>query len=180
MNFISLFLIAIGLSMDAFSVCLCIGMSKNINTRQILKVSFFFSFFQGLMPLLGYMLAAHFSEKINNIDNFIIFFLLSSIGIKMIIESLKENKNKKYNCLSLIKILYLSLSVSIDAFGIGISFAFMNIRIIPVIILIAQTTFLISIIGILSGSFLGKILKNKGETLAGIILILIGIKALFD
>ena len=98
----------------------------------------------------------------------------------MIIESLKENKNKKYNSLSLIKILYLSLSVSIDAFGIGISFAFMNIRIIPVIILIAQTTFLISIIGILSGSFLGNILKNKGETLAGIILILIGIKALFD
>lgn len=180
MGFISLFLIAIGLSMDAFSVCLCIGMSKNINVKQILKVSFFFSFFQGLMPILGYILAINFSEKISCIDNIIVFFLLSFIGIKMIIESLKENENKKYNSLSLLKILYLSLSVSIDALAIGISFAFMNIKIIPAIILIAQTTFLMSIIGILSGSFLGKILKNKGETLAGIILIIIGIKALFE
>ncbi|MCO8194232.1 manganese efflux pump [Anaerofustis sp. NSJ-163] len=180
MGFISLFLIAVVLSMDAFSVCLCIGMSKNINTRQVLKVSLFFSFFQGLMPIIGYMLAINFSTKISHIDNIIIFFLLSFIGVKMLFESFKEKENKKYYSLPLLKILYLSLSVSIDALAIGISFAFMNIKIIPAIILIAQTTFLMSIIGILSGSFLGKILKNKGETLAGIILIIIGIKALFE
>ena len=184
--FIQTLLIGIGLSMDAFAVSICkgLGMSK-LNKMQMLIIALYFGGFQALMPYLGWAAGAKFSTYVSQYANLIAFILLSIIGGKMIFEALTESedcdddgiKDKK---LSHKELLFLAVATSIDALAVGISFAFLDVPIIPSIIIIGLTTFLISLLGVVIGNIFGAKYKNKAEFVGGFILILIGLKILLE
>lgn len=181
MNLIELFLIAIGLSMDAFAVAICKGISlKKANLKDALTVAFYFGVFQALMPLLGYLLAMRFAKYINALDHWVAFILLLLIGANMIRESFSQEEGTRDACLGIKKMLPLAIATSIDALAIGISFAFLKVNITSAIALIGSTTFVIAFFGVKAGCFLGEKFESKAELLGGIILIAIGIKILLD
>ncbi|CEJ73756.1 membrane protein [[Clostridium] sordellii] len=191
MSLVSVLLTSFALSMDAFAVSITKGMTmKNITKKIAFKIAFFFGLFQGGMPLIGWLLGISFEKYIKTFDHWIALILLSFLGIKMIYESIKENKKDEVamdleiNGLSQntstvdIKtkdLLVLSVATSIDALAVGVSFAFLNISIIEVVTSIAIITFLVCFTGILIGKKIGPILKNYAEIIGGIILIFIGL-----
>ncbi|CEN86915.1 membrane protein [[Clostridium] sordellii] len=191
MSLVSVLLTSFALSMDAFAVSITKGMTmKNITKKIAFKIAFFFGLFQGGMPLIGWLLGISFEKYIKTFDHWIALILLSFLGIKMIYESIKENKKDEVamdleiNGLSQntstvdIKtkdLLVLSVATSIDALAVGVSFAFLNISIIEVVTSIAIITFLVCFIGVLIGKKIGPILKNYAEIIGGIILIFIGL-----
>ena len=166
-----LFVLAVGLSMDAFSVAVCKGLSVcQIRKKQILTVGLYFGFFQGFMPLVGYLLGTGFQEKIQSIDHWIAFILLSLIGINMIRESGGEAENLDA-CFTFKAMLPLAVATSIDALAVGVTFAFLKVQIIPVVI---------SCAGVLIGNRFGAKYKSKAEIAGGIVLILMGVKILLE
>ncbi|CEN81397.1 membrane protein [[Clostridium] sordellii] len=191
MSLVSVLLTSFALSMDAFAVSITKGMTmKNITKKIAFKIAFFFGLFQGGMPLIGWLLGISFEKYIKTFDHWIALILLSFLGIKMIYESIKENKKDEVamdleiNGLSQntstvdIKtkdLLVLSVATSIDALAVGVSFAFLNISIIEVVTSIAIITFLVCFTGVLIGKKIGPILKNYAEIIGGIILIFIGL-----
>lgn len=191
MSLVSVLLTSFALSMDAFAVSITKGMTmKNITKKIAFKIAFFFGLFQGGMPLIGWLLGISFEKYIKTFDHWIALILLSFLGIKMIYESIKENKKNEVamdleiNGLSQntstvdIKtkdLLVLSVATSIDALAVGVSFAFLNISIIEVVTSIAIITFLVCFTGVLIGKKIGPILKNYAEIIGGIILIFIGL-----
>jgi putative Mn2+ efflux pump MntP len=182
MDFLTLLLIAIGLSLDSFAVSLANGLSiKKLNAWLIFKSSTNLALFQGIMPAIGYFLAVGFQEIIQVYDHWIAFVLLFLIGAKMIYESLnkKEGEDKSIE-LSRIRLVAQGISTSIDALAIGVSFAFLEIEILTPVIIIFIVTFIASFIGIRLGKYYGKKLGTKMEILGGIILIGIGFKILIE
>lgn len=191
MSLVSVLLTSFALSMDAFAVSITKGMTmKNITKKIAFKIAFFFGLFQGGMPLIGWLLGISFEKYIKTFDHWIALILLAFLGIKMIYESIKENKKDEVamdleiNGLSQntstvdIKtkdLLVLSVATSIDALAVGVSFAFLNISIIEVVTSIAIITFLVCFTGVLIGKKIGPILKNYAEIIGGIILIFIGL-----
>lgn len=191
MSLVSVLLTSFALSMDAFAVSITKGMTmKNITKKIAFKIAFFFGLFQGGMPLIGWLLGISFEKYIKTFDHWIALILLSFLGIKMIYESIKENKKDEVamdleiNGLSQdtstvdIKtkdLLVLSVATSIDALAVGVSFAFLNISMIEVVTSIAIITFLVCFTGVLIGKKIGPILKNYAEIIGGIILIFIGL-----
>lgn len=178
MNTLSFIAIAIGLSMDAFSVSIVNGcVIKGLRLRTAVGISFSFGFFQALMPVIGWAAGISFYEYIRDIDHWVVLGILSFIGGKMIIESrsLKKEEDCK-TCLHLPTLLLLSLATSIDALAVGLSFAFLNISIIIPIAIIGSITFIICFAGIQIGKKLGHFFENRFELFGGIILILIGAK----
>ncbi|CEP50570.1 membrane protein [[Clostridium] sordellii] len=191
MSLVSVLLTSFALSMDAFAVSITKGMTmKNITKKIAFKIAFFFGLFQGGMPLIGWLLGISFEKYIKTFDHWIALILLSFLGIKMIYESIKENKkdevamdleiNGLSQNTSIVDIktkdlLVLSVATSIDALAVGVSFAFLNISIIEVVTSIAIITFLVCFIGVLIGKKIGPILKNYAEIIGGIILIFIGL-----
>lgn len=181
MSLLELFLIAIGLSMDAFAVAICIGLSiQKESNKSSLIVGLYFGFFQAVMPLIGYLLASQFAEKINGFVHWIAFILLALIGIRMI-----KNSFKKDDCgcsqetsLSLETMLPLSLATSIDALAVGVSFAFLKVAIIPAISFIGLITLLLSILGVKIGNMFCLKFRQKAEFAGGAILVLMAIKVL--
>nr|WP_297886169.1 manganese efflux pump MntP family protein [uncultured Blautia sp.] len=175
-----LFVIAVGLSMDAFSVAVCKGLSVcQVKKKQILTVGLYFGLFQGFMPLMGYLLGTGFQEAIQSIDHWIAFILLTLIGINMIRESRGEAENLDA-CFTFQAMLPLAIATSIDALAVGVTFAFLKVQILPAVLFIGITTFVISCAGVLIGNRFGAKYKSKAELAGGMVLILMGIKILAE
>lgn len=182
MGIFSQALIALGLSMDAFAVSICKGLSlKKISFKHCLIVGLYFGLFQAGMPLAGYFLAAQFSGYINAYAHWIAFVLLSIIGGKMIFESRKKDDDALPDAsLGPRKMILLAVATSIDALATGVSFAFLQVNILLAILLIGLITLGMSMLGVKIGSMFGLRFKSKAELCGGLILILMGIKILID
>ena len=187
MSLLAIFMLAIGLSMDAFSVAICKGLSmKKITVAKMLVVGTWFGLFQAMMPLIGYYLGSAFSSAIVKIDHWIAFVLLSFIGINMIKEALEKevetpgDKNTETENLSFKEMLILAVATSIDALACGITFAFLKVNIWVAVSLIGATTFVFGFCGVKIGNVFGVKYKSKAELAGGIILIVLGVKILIE
>lgn len=180
MSLFELFLIAVGLSMDAFAVSICKGLSvKKLEVKHALLVGLYFGGFQALMPLIGWLLGYRFEHLISSVDHWIAFFLLLVIGGNMIKESRGEAE-KLSDDFAFRAMLLLAVATSIDALAVGISFAFLSVDILPAASLIGATTFLLSAAGCYIGRAFGAKYKSRAELAGGMILILIGTKILLE
>lgn len=180
MGLLELFIISVGLSMDAFAVAISKGLSmKKMNYKYALITGCFFGGFQGLMPLIGFLLGTQFKDSITSVDHWIAFALLSIIGIKMFKES-RNTEEKVDTSFSLKHMTILSIATSIDALAVGITFAFLRVNIVPAVIMIGVVTFIVSFIGVKIGNVFGSKYKARAEMIGGLILIGIGIKILVD
>ena len=181
MGLIELFLIAVGLSMDAFAVSVCKGLAMPRCTfKKAAIVGLWFGGFQALMPAIGYILGAQFQETIASIDHWIAFVLLALIGGNMIHEALDNDEEEADASLDVKTMFLLAVATSIDALAIGITFAFLKVNIIPAVCFIGIVTFIISFAGVKIGNVFGARYKNKAEIVGGIILILLGLKILLE
>lgn len=181
MGLIELFLIAVGLSMDAFAVSVCKGLAMPKCTfKKAAIVGLWFGVFQALMPAIGYILGAQFQEAIASIDHWIAFVLLALIGGNMIHEALDNDEEEADASLDVKTMFLLAVATSIDALAIGITFAFLKVNIIPAVCFIGIVTFIISFAGVKIGNVFGARYKNKAEIVGGIILILLGLKILLE
>ena len=184
MTFFELFLIGIGLSMDAFAVSICKGLSmQKIDKKYTLCIGLFFGGFQALMPLTGYLLGSRFSGYIERFDHWIAFVLLAMIGFNMIKESREEEEEeeKPYAGINFKELLILAVATSIDALAVGITFALLpDVNVPLAVCLIGITTFVCSAAGLKVGNLFGLKYKAKAELAGGIILILIGLKILLE
>lgn len=181
MSFFDLFLIALALSMDAFAVAICKGLSvKKVGAKHILTVGIYFGGFQALMPLIGFLLGFKFERFIVSIDHWIAFVLLAVIGGGMIREAIAGGEDEANDSFSFKTMLPLALATSIDALAVGISFAFLGVDIVATAVLIGVTTFVLSGAGIVVGNVFGAEYKSKAELAGGIVLILIGLKILLE
>ena len=180
MAFAELFLIAVGLSMDAFAVSVCKGLSvKKLSVKHAVLVGLYFGGFQFLMPVIGWLLGYRFESLITEIDHWIAFGLLALIGGNMIKESFgdAEQLNDDFGLKTM---LLLAVATSIDALAVGITFAFLEVKILPAAMLIGITTFILSAAGVYIGRVFGAKYKAAAERAGGIILILIGLKILLE
>jgi len=185
LNFITLLLAAVGLSMDASAVSISNGMIyKNVSKNKILLMAFYFGFFQALMPFIGYFAGSVFSHMIQSIDHWIVLIILSILGAKMIIEAVKNSRLEvcTATCPPLTNkcLLLQALATSIDAFALGISLAVIQVDIYLSIAVIGITTFILCIFAFFIGRQFGSLFKNKAEIFGGIILILIGLKIFIE
>jgi putative Mn2+ efflux pump MntP len=183
MGFFELFLIGIGLSMDAFAVAICKGLGmERINKRDTLLLALFFGGFQALMPLTGYLLGSRFASYIERWDHWIAFVLLAFIGGNMIRESREQEEEEIEHGGSIRyrELFTLAVATSIDALAVGVSFAFLGVHIAPAVTLIGCTTFVLTLVGVWVGNLFGSRYKSRAELTGGIILILIGVKILLE
>ena len=182
MNLWELLILAVGLSMDAFAVSVCKGLSvKKLKAKHMLTVGAYFGGFQALMPLLGYILGIQFQSMIQQFDHWIAFVLLGIIGGNMIRGALSKDEDKLDGSLAFKTMLLLAIATSIDALAVGITFAFLpGTRIVPAVALIGSITFVFSAAGIRLGNVFGLRYKSKAEFAGGVILILLGTKILLE
>ncbi len=175
-----LLLIAVGLSMDAFAVSICKGLSSNrASIKHCATAGVYFGGFQMLMPLIGYFLGRQFQSLITSFDHWIAFALLCLIGINMIRES-REKAEPGSADYSPRAMLPLAVATSIDALAVGITFAFLQVNIVLALALIGLVTFAFSFGGVKIGHAFGAKFKSKAECLGGLVLILIGLKILLE
>ena len=181
MSIVELFILAVGLSMDAFAVSICKGLSLGkIKPKHMCIAGAWFGGFQALMPAIGYVLGAQFQEAIASIDHWIAFVLLALIGGNMIHEALDNDEEEADASLDVKPMFLLAVATSIDALAIGITFAFLKVNIIPAVCFIGIVTFIISFAGVKIGNVFGARYKNKAEIVGGVILILLGLKILLE
>lgn len=180
MGIVELFVLAVGLSMDAFAVSVCKGLSLGkINGKHMCIAGAWFGGFQALMPLIGYYLGRFFTNMIVQYDHWIAFVLLTIIGGKMIKESFGEEECM--DCSMTAKSMFvLAVATSIDALAVGVTFAFLRVSIIPAVSFIGIITFVCSAAGVKIGSVFGARYQSKAEICGGVILILIGLKILLE
>lgn len=183
MSFFTLLVLSIGLSVDSFAVSLSCGFSRqSVCRKRMFLLAFSLAAFQALMPVIGWSVGTQVKNLIEQFDHWIALILLSAIGIKMIIESIRK-KDKPQSCacnLSFHEIITLSIGTSIDALIVGFSFAFLKINIAYAALIIGITTFVFAITGIFIGKKAGHLLGEKTEIAGGIILILIGLKIFLE
>lgn len=181
MSFIEILLIGIGLAMDAFAVSVGKGLSmKKMNWNKAIIVGLYFGIFQGLMPIIGYFLGYSFESLVSQIDHWIAFFLLGAIGSNMIREALKKDEEDRNDSIAFKGMIVLAIATSIDALTIGITFAFLQVNIFTSALIIGIITFLISVLGVKIGNKFGSKYESKSEVIGGLILILMGLKILFE
>jgi putative Mn2+ efflux pump MntP len=181
MTFFVVFLIALGLSMDCFAVSVSFGTSRKLLWKDLFKMGLFFGFFQGMMTFVGWWFGDKLKQVIESLDHWVAFSILSIIGIRMIVESFKHEKNRRLIDVRKLRILLsLSVATSIDALMTGISFGFIKVDIVRSIILIASVTFFVTILGGKIGEKTTFIPARRAELIGGIVLILIGTKILFN
>ncbi len=186
MNFTDIFLIGIGLAMDAFAVSVCKGLCmKKINYRQAVIIALFFGGFQALMPLTGFFLGTFFEKYITAVDHWIAFALLLYIGGKMLWDTLSSDDEEIVcpvdNRLNFKELFIMAVATSIDALAVGITFSFYkNTNIFANISIIGITTYIIAFAGVVIGNKFGTRFKKKAEISGGVILILIGLKILLE
>ena len=180
MELMELFLIAVGLSMDAFAVSICKGLSLGkIKVKHMCIAGIWFGGFQALMPLIGYFLGSFFADMITAYSHWIAFILLVFLGAKMIKEAMGEEENLDAS-MGAKDMFLLAVATSIDALAVGVSFAFLQVDIVPAVSFIGVVTFICSAIGVKIGSIFGAKYKSRAEICGGVILILFGIKILLD
>lgn len=180
MSIYELLLIAVGLSMDAFAISICKGLTMNIMYwNRALLCGAWFGVFQALMPIIGFFAGKHFADAVASFDHWIVFLLLGLIGSNMIREAKnpEEDVDPSFGVLTM---FLLAVATSIDALAVGVSFAFLKMNIWTNALIIGCTTFIISIAGVKIGNVFGLKYKSKSEMAGGIILILIGLKILIE
>lgn len=192
MSIIDLILIGISLSMDAFAIALCKGLSeKRHSLLHGLVIAFTFGFFQALMPLLGWLLGSAFSGLVSSLGPWIACIILVGIGAKMIMDAIRDSRKKDDGCQAcetegpgffspkrLLELMVLGIATSIDAFAVGVTFSFLEVDIWLSIAVIGSTTFAISYLGTLLGKVFGSRLKSTSAYLGGGVLMALGIKML--
>lgn len=185
MGFLELFLIGVGLSMDAFAVAICQGLCMpKINWRHAGTIALFFGGFQALMPFTGWLLGSQFAGYIQSFDHWVAFILLVLIGGNMVREALSPEE-EAVACavdtrLDYKQLFLMAVATSIDALAVGVTFAFLEVTIVPAITLIGCTTFCISLAGVVVGNFFGARYKKRAEVVGGVILMLLGVKILLE
>ena len=186
MGFIELLLIGVGLSMDAFAVSICQGISMTkIKWGHALTVGLYFGGFQALMPFTGWMLGSQFAGRIQQYDHWVAFVLLVLIGGNMIREALSGEEDEAEDAaigagLDHKKLFLMAIATSIDALAVGVTFAFLDTAILPAIGIIGTTTFFISVAGVAVGCWFGARYKERAEITGGVILVLLGVKILLE
>lgn len=187
MGFLELALIGVGLSMDAFAVSICKGLSmRKVDKKYMLVLAAFFGGFQALMPTLGWFLGSQFQTYITAIDHWIAFILLTLIGGKMILDVIKEKGENEEVCpddsvrIDLKEFFLLAVATSIDALAVGITFAFLQVKLASSVTIIGCITFCFTNAGVLIGNVFGTKFKDKATILGGVILIAIGVKILLE
>ena len=181
MSTYELFIIAVGLSMDALAVAICKGLSMaKMSWKKGIIVGLWFGGFQALMPLIGYLLGAQFESKITAFDHWIAFILLGLIGGNMIREGVSGDEEKTDDSVSIKSMLPLAIATSIDALAVGVTFAFLRVTIVYAVSFIGVITFLLSTVGVKVGNVFGARYKSKAEIAGGVILILMGLKILIE
>lgn len=186
MDLLSLLLIAVGLSMDAFAAALCKGLSlRELKWRQAFAVGGYFGLFQALMPLAGYLLARFFRQWVERVDHWLAFALLLLIGCSMIAESRGQQETEQGNSegVSFRSMLPLAFATSVDALAVGVAFALSGVygSIFLTVAIIGVVTFALSVLGVRAGRFLGERFRARAELLGGVLLILMGARILlFD
>lgn len=186
MGFVEIFLIGVGLSMDAFAVSVCKGLGMHrVNYAHALVIALFFGVFQGLMPVIGWLVGSAFAVYVTAVDHWIAFALLAFVGGKMLWDAFhdegeEEDDETSTQRLDLRELFMLAIATSIDALAVGVTFAFLQVNIVPAITIIGCTTFVISIAGVYVGNVFGSRYKSRAELTGGVILILIGLKILLE
>ena len=181
MSYLELFVIAVGLSMDAFAVSICKGLSvRRLKPRHNLICGLYFGGFQALMPVIGWLLGRQFESLIKSIDHWIAFALLVLIGANMIREAVKNEEENLNDSFSPKTMLPLAVATSIDALAVGVTFAFLDVSIVPAVSMIGATTFILSAVGVKIGNVFGAKYKSKAELVGGIVLIAMGVKILIE
>lgn len=181
MGVVEIFLLGVGLAMDAFAVSICKGLSmKKMEWKKAIIIALYFGVFQALMPVIGYLLGVGFEEKITSIDHWIAFGLLLIIGINMIREAFDKKENDENDSVDFKSMIVLAIATSIDALAVGVTFAFLKVNLIFAVAVIGIVTFIISICGVKIGNVFGDKYESKAEITGGIILILLGIKILLE
>ena len=180
MGLAELLILAIGLSMDAFAVSICKGLSiGKINIKHMFIAGLWFGGFQALMPLIGYILGSMFADKVTKYSHWIAFILLLFIGGNMVKEALGDEEEVDAS-MKPKEMLLLAIATSIDALAVGVSFAFLKVNIIAAVSFIGVVTFVFSGVGIGIGSIFGAKYKSKAELAGGVVLILLGLKILLQ
>ena len=181
MGIIELLLISIGLGMDTFAVAVCKGIPmKKMEWKKSVIIGLYFGGFQGLMPLLGFILGKGFENIVTSVDHWIAFTLLGRIGLNMIRETFSKDKETMDDSVCFKSMIVLAIATSIDALAIGITFAFLKVNILLAVFMIGIITFILSMIGTKLGNKFGDKYGEKAELIGGIILIIIGIKILLE
>ena len=184
MHLLELFILAVGLSMDAFAVAVTKGLAmKKMSYKNAIIIGLYFGLFQAGMPLIGYFLGTQFEDKITSFDHWIAFILLAFLGIKMIKEALskdEDEENEEGTSLDFKTMSILAIATSIDALAVGITFGFLQVDIVPAVSFIGIVTFALSVVGVKIGNVFGTKYKSKAELAGGIILIGIGLKILLS
>lgn len=187
MSFIELFILAVGLSMDAFAVSVCKGLSvRKAGVKECCIAGVYFGGFQALMPVIGYFLGVQFREYITGIDHWIAFVLLGMIGLSMIREAREREEESSEVCpvngnaFAAKEMFILAVATSIDALAVGITLAFLNVNLLASVCFIGVTTFVLSAAGVRIGNIFGTRYKAKAELAGGIILICMGLKILLE
>lgn len=182
MSFVSIMIIAVSLSMDAFAVAIYSGTAcPQMSIRELLRIALFFGFFQAFMPLIGYLTGSSAAPLISSIDHWVAFTLLAIIGGKMLYEGIRgEDAGSGKDPLRLLTLTSLAIATSIDAAAVGVSFSCLCVSITTPLIVIGMTTFLFSILGVQIGRRGSSLIGSKAEILGGTALIIIGLRILFE
>lgn len=182
MDLLTIIVIAVGLSMDAFAVSVAAGIAvKRLKVRHAVRIALFFGGFQAIMPALGWLAGRSVADFIAPWDHWVVFAVLSFIGGRMIYESFRMGPDgKSADLLSVWALFLLSVATSIDALAVGLSFAFLNVSIIMPVIVIGVVTFVLSLVGVAVGDRLGHFFERKIEAVGGLVLIAIGVKILLE
>lgn len=182
MSLWELFVIAVALSMDAFAVSVCKGLSVGkVHVKHLLIAGIYFGGFQALMPSIGYLLGTNFQHLITSVDHWIAFVLLGIIGFNMIKESREccgcSEMDADFGFKAMV---VLAIATSIDALAVGVTFAFLQVQIVAAVLFIGVTTFILSAIGVKIGNVFGLKYKSKAELFGGVVLIAMGTKILLE
>ncbi len=182
MSVIELSILAVGLSMDAFAVSVCKGLSvEKVKVKHYFIVGAWFGGFQALMPAIGYLIGSAFERYITAVDHWIAFGLLAILGVKMIIEAFKKGDEEMNASFGFKAMLVLALATSIDALAVGVTFALLpDVNIVFAVLFIGVITFALSAAGLKIGNVFGARFKNKAEIVGGVILVLMGVKILLS
>ena len=181
MTIIEILAIAVAVSMDAFAVSICKGLSvRKVTVGHVIKTGLWFGGFQALMPLIGYFVGVYFADFVSNVDHWIAFVLLAFIGANMIKEAFSSEDETPDPDFSFRTMLAMAVATSIDALAVGVSFAFLHVHIWTSVILIGAVTAMFSMAGVKIGNVFGSRHKSAAELVGGIILVVIGIKILIE
>ena len=177
MGITELIILAVGLSMDAFAVSICKGLSvRKLEIKHMALAGIWFGGFQALMPLIGYLLGSTFASYVQKFDHWIALILLAFIGLSMIKEAFGEDEEEVGDSFGAKTMFLMAVATSIDALAVGVTFAFLNLNVIFAVFTIGITTFIFSAAGIKIGNVFGLRFKSKAELAGGAILLLLGLK----